>query len=729
MKNLQIDLPSTITPGDIGDVTSVSWELAIYPDFKVTNYLLAQMFDSKTNITSLTIGIDETKLVNKRIYFRVKFHYGTERVSEWSQPQNFLVEDALLPEASALIETPSLESEVIYGEEISPEGFVQILSSAFRDYSGTSIHHSSIWTVKNDIGGILFDQEVTDVEGLRELKLPASLFVDNEVYNVNLTYVAKNAVISGEANYTLETYIDDGYLSAKLEAVPKAGKLLYVNVAPKTTKFKAANLYLEQADGTPINESLDQPTTTPKILIPPSVTVGDGFLIKSSLILEDETVTQKELVKVTTVEPNLLSEINPEATYKDVYSYMGTVVDDGLVVSSSEQLDDGLILLGNNLTKTISLYEVVNEQLVKVKDVLSIPSHEEVANMEFSVIKRYDGKLVINYIAKNNTLKSQESVFALYDYNPVTRELLLNDITRFMNTTGATARNRSHYVAPNNDIYFIPANEYDVDGNSIALSLYKLSATTFFISKVETLPFTAIKHVSIVPTADVNKFIILNGSTNEFIVDNRIVWRRENDAIYEYDSSTSTFTQLNVDLSTLPTELYSYQGYLRRDGKIILFNCSKTGSTVDNQNTIILDLESESVEILNNDLPDDLIYNTTVDLTNGEYIRISTSVESDHRVYRYVGDSLEVIIPPVIVDRDIDLVIPHGETETVEDLSLYRTIRMEGSATLVSLDPEYEGIYGSEVLFIAQDVDIDLSQFTFSQLIIIKEREVIIQDV
>lgn len=740
MKLLEIPIPDSIKPGNYGELYSTSVEVAIYPDFSIANYIIGKSTDNTNNKQIITIAIDDAKLVNKVIFYRIKFHF-PDTTTDWTLPQEFVLEDMNLPSASSLIERPMVHDELVYTNlpVSGVTGVLKFTSSEFKDFSKSSVHYETRWLLKDDSDGVIKEKVARSIEeGFYEFEIDVASLSDKELYRLEVVYVGDNTVVSPVANYTVETYVKDGYIQANFFEAPKAGKLLYADLDPQTTEFKSANLHLLDQNNDLVVENLNQETVTPKIMIPNSATVGGTYKLMASLNLLDDTTTDQELVKLSVITANTLIEINPEATYLDKYSYMGEIIDYGLIEARSVQLDDGLILYPNAKDKTIDLYEIVNEKLVRVKTVYILPEYENIGNISFAVYKMFNGKILMNYAANNKDVDGHHSVYSIFDYNPLTKELLMND--RFVHgtytnsaTVGSTANTGSMCIVPGDDMYLIPPRLIDT-GAEVPLRLFKFSNGGFSVSDLGALPFTALRNVSMAPTSDPTKFIVFNGSINKFIVDGKIVWRRENDKVYEYDSTLGTFRDLEIDMSVIPDEMHTVQAFLRKDGKIICFNCSKTGTETDKQNTFLIDLENKSVTMMNNDLPDNLIYRSTIALNNGEFVRISSSTEFTHRAYRYVGDSLETVVEPIVGDASIDLVVPANTVMATDNLSRYRTITIEGTSmedtgTLLSTDPLWPGEFYYDTLLVVSDVELGPDvQGKYSRIIVLNEPQLTITD-
>jgi len=739
-----LTIPIQELPSNIADVVATSWEIAIYPDFKVENYIIGRMLESTVNRTELNMAIDENKLVNKNIYYRYKFHYADNSTSGWVDYKVFVLTDVVLPNITSIIEMPSAKSSVVYREEDGLlKGYLCIETSPYRDFSNSSTHHKTLCTVTNHIGTVLFSEEAIKTQtieqgNLKYFEIPVETFADNTMYTINVTYVGSNGIQSGVLNHKFESYlVDDAinqisdYVSGEKITSIAEGKVAYFKVVPKTTQFASVNMHLRDSETEVIvSENLSQETIYPKLNIPNTIDNNKVYNIMSSVNLKDGTTTTPVNIVSMVIEDNVLRIVDVDATYKDMYSYMGSINNAGLSVQSTEQLDDGHILVANTNTKSIDMYTIVNEQLQFVKVGIQLPAYEEVAMVNVNIVKMYNGKILVNYGAYNKNLHGQEQVFNLYDYNAGNQTFGLVNQTRLENVGDSTGYSSSLFVAPSNDVYFIPAVDYTVDNQRDLLKLWKIDHNSFLPSIVNNLPFNAIRHVSMAPTANPSKFIIFNGSANEFVVDGRTVWKRENNKVYSYDVTTGLFTDLQIDMSGLPQEMYNVQGYLRRDGKILLFNSSKSGTTIDDQNTALIDIDAKTVSLLNNDLPDNMIYRSTIVLNNGEFIRIVSNPEFTHSVYRYVGDSLETIVAPIVENRNTDLLVPAGETVTVDNLSLYGKIVIQGTnmtdtGTLISTDKGLPGEFYYNTLIISGDTVLSSSEYnSYENVIIINDANV-----
>ena len=116
---------------------------------------------------------------------------------------------------------------------------------------------------------------------------------------------------------------------------------------------------------TVVSENLNQETIYPKLNIPNTIDSEKVYKVMSSVNLVDGGSSVPIPILSLTIEDTALRVVDTNATYKDKYSYMGYVENAGLSVQSTEQLDDGHILLANNQTKSIFIIKILNSTRIK----------------------------------------------------------------------------------------------------------------------------------------------------------------------------------------------------------------------------------------------------------------------------------------------------------------------------------------------------------------------------
>lgn len=762
MKLLNISIPERMLPDDISTITGASWEVATYPDFNISNYILGSVYNSKTQKVSLNINIDEKKLVNKTIYFRFKL-YINNKPQEWSRHIEHQVSGINLPSKSALIMTPEVTVKSFIPEMLPPYGSLEDFGrldftfSPFQDVSGMTEFHKAYVTLKASSGEVM--KEV--VYEASQNRTPENSFLlvnykdldDNNVYSLSVTYEGKNNIKSPTKNYLLETYLSDGYLTGKLISVPKKGAKCYAKIDIKSVSPKKSRLRLIDKNDVVVTEGPWMVSTVPEVTIPLDVTSVDGYKMVAELELMDGTITPATTVGMFLIKDNVIRPINPDATYKDEYSYFANVDEGGITILYAEQTMDGKIPVIKYRDRTINGVKSKAAHLI-LKDYDAIDGYietddltDEEENYEFPLDINVGSEDVFNGIANVTINNLYNGGFVVTSVTRVASQLgykrlnfmIFDTYGRYQGSTyldnvGGLGRNGSIFVNKKDEIYFIPDTEYDSDHELKNLSLYKLSLNGYLISKVKDLPFNSKEHVSMSPTANPNNFIILNGSSNRYVVDGKYTWRRDNKDIFLVETETNVISNLGIDTSILPNELYNIHASVRKDGKIIIFNCSPSGSEIANQNSYILDLEEKTIVKKDNDIPDDMIYRNTVRLASGEFLRTSSDVNKRHRMYRYVGDNLEDIVPPVEDVKDKQIVIQANDIKTIDNMSSYELIEIEGTSMedtgkLISVDPSLPGEFYYDTLIISNDVTLTKRhQDRYDNIIVINSSKVTVED-
>ncbi|MCI4436933.1 MAG: hypothetical protein JHC33_09025 [Ignisphaera sp.] len=231
-----------------------------------------------------------------------------------------------------------------------------------------------------------------------------------------------------------------------------------------------------------------------------------------------------------------------------------------------------------------------------------------------------------------------------------------------------------------NNVYFIPYTE-TLNGDNIDLSLYMLDTETFLVNKVTELPFKAKCGVSLASDVS-NNLYILGGSD---IQENGLPTDRTNNKIYHYDVGKKLMTEY----ATLPTEispgLHTLQCYMRADGNIVGFNSVSSGSSLGNQDAIVINTKTSIVTTEASDTSDNLPYRVTISLANGDFLRVSSRVLDPQTVYLYVSDTItsdKIKTDNVTLSNITDIVVNANEVVTIETLLGINSITIKGTSSV-----------------------------------------------
>ncbi len=185
----------------------------------------------------------------------------------------------------------------------------------------------------------------------------------------------------------------------------------------------------------------------------------------------------------------------------------------------------------------------------------------------------------------------------------------------------------------------------------------------------------------------------MSGSNGPIVHKGINEYRRTNDDIFEYHVNTRNWVNLGRINDDIPEATYALAPYVRLDGKVVLFNNSNSGPSRGDQRTILYNPADRTTLINNNDTIDDITYRNSVQLLNGDILRISTRVIDPQLVQTYVSDTYDGanLHTNDMIDIVKDLVVRVGEVVTLETLYKFDSITIEGDSdnntgTLVLLD-------------------------------------------
>lgn len=734
-------IPSELLPVNIIEATA--WEVSTQPVFNIENYIVGRMALNTVNKTTAEFAIDDTKLISKDLFIRVQYKFTDGTVSDFSDYFQFEIPDFIGYMFTSNIRIPDLAAYLQYTPSVdgtSIDGSLYIKGNAFRDFNTMTEHAYTYWKVQRDDGNVVFSKTahfLTNPEELYEVNVPINLLEDQISYTINCTYKGKNDAVSGEAAYKFQSFLSSSYFKTTIMSEFVSGRISYFKIEPKTTKFQDINLQLFDSTGALVLEMLSQETVYPKFNIPTTLLSSEQYTLKGYLTLTDGGITPVETIATFIIRENVLYTITGQS-YPEKVSLVGNIETGINNTLSSIQLEDGIILIGNNVTKTINKYRFVNGKLLFIGVALTLEDSENIGILYLNVMKMYNGKIVINFGYNTKFSTNNGNVFRMYNYSPVTQELTLVNQLRFSNMGNGTATSTSMVTSPQGDIYFIPS--YHLDANKVrdSLKLYKIDGSTFTIEKTINLPFVAKQNVSLVPTKDQDKYLIIGGSENRYEVDGQMTWKRENDIIYTLNSANDTILETGINLYneadgySIDPYYYSLQGYVRADGKVVLFNSVIDGPKKDYQNMFIIDTDTKSVTEVVIDVPDRDVYKSTVRLNDGSFLRISTTFNITNKVLYYPSGNISITVPGEEIYTG-KLVVPVGQTKYLTSINFDKIV-VEGTSpdntgTLILLlgEKEFVYTYGTILLGRSQTMTAE-EKAKYSQIVIVNRTDVRILD-
>jgi len=678
--NVSLDLSGiTVTPPTGETHEATSWQLSTFPDFSHKSFVGKTSLFDKDNKTTITLDIDNVR--DNAVYFRYALFYSDGTTSGWSDTIKRAADTTQPMIDRVLIETPVCTKTLDYAADTN--GALVISIPPISYYSGTGSHDKTEWRVGDKLDTEVFSK-VSSTE-LTSVSVPVSYLEDDHSYTVSAKYIDANGNVSGTGLSVFDTQIMNGvyFKVAQLPAGLQETQKAFFKVLPLTTNFESYDLLLSTITGTKLAEVKGQKTITPSITLPEN-TGNVPVTVQCKLNFKDGSTTAYTLIYSATVSGFNIINIDKSMVYLGKYSYAGNISLNGITAQSSYQLGDGSIILGKANSSKLFRYTYVNDALVEEGPIFDLGLDSHIVLQYFTLIPLYNGNLLVNYGANTATLEDQHSVFIEFSYNSASKTLTKVNEYSFDQFWLSSAVSSSLVSIFGGGVYFVPAAAVDENEAYVKLSLQKLDMATGTLTSQD-LPFEAYKHVTLVPYS-ATKFLVLGGTQSSTVVNGYFAWSRTNNDIYLYDTATSSFSLLLSLPDTLPIEIYNFQGYLRRDGKVVLFNATRTGLSQGDQKSYVIDLDLKTVTVeLNDHTIDILPYRTTIPLNSGDFIRISTNTKDPQFVYTYISNTKtenDLVSNPNPLTPVINLVVNNGEVIDVEDLQLYESVTINGTGVL-----------------------------------------------
>lgn len=670
--NITLD-PSMVDVPEGTEHTKTSWQIANFPNFNNQYHILYEELMSQVNLLSLTTNI--TDVHENALYYRVKFHFKNGGATEWIDPITLPSEAPVAP--INMIAIPIVNAQLDYNNTI--DGELVISTDPIKYFLGSGTHVNTDWNMIDEAKTSIINREA-DAVNLKEYRYPCSLLSDDKMYKIAVRHNGNNAS-SDYGRITLSTNIaeDNKYKLTKFSQF-YADKPIYFNLKVNTTNFTALDLKATLSDDTEIAAVSNLRTLTPKITIS-NAYIGQTFIIKARIRLRDGSYSSWKSIFSGVLLDTMIIELDVDMKYLGKYDYSGTLENFGITAQSVFQLSDGSILLTRTNDNNVYRYGFINNELVQQGVAFTLPNTEDMDISYLNIQPRYDGSIIVNYTIINSDGTNQHSMFKTYSYNPITKVFTLEkSLTRDLEEL-STAVSSSLFVGGSNTSYYVPAMESDGNGGFNKLGLYSLTYGLVQTAKFD-LPFDAIAHVSLVALTK-TKFLVLGGSDSFTMVDGIRVWKRTNNKIYVFDTTTITFTEVATIPESMSVDVYNIQGYLRKDNKVILFNAVHDGPELGNQNVLIFDHTAHTFEYQDIDMADKLPYRSTVLLRDGCFLRLTALPTRDQRVYNYISNTKQDYQTYTLSDAasvDLELIVEAGNTVIEENIYQYNKITIKGTS-------------------------------------------------
>lgn len=703
--------PSIIVDKEGATHTHTTWQVATYPNFAGRFFIKDESLYDQTNLTSFTANVADVK--DNRVYYRAKFYYSDKSSSDWTRIIEVIADEQQPLPIKIMMRTPTLNGVFDYSQNIAGE--LVIHSNEPHFFIGTGTHMSSDWKVVDENEAPI-RVSPADTINLTDIRFSGDGIKDNSVYALSVKYNAENDISSDDGVVIFNTMVDSGNY---FDMVATSGYLvdlpIYFGMTLKTTQFKAVELKVTDINNVIIAQSAVQESLTPWIVVANSY-AGTRYVLSARLTLKNGTTTPWSIIHSGTLGKNYLFEIDTNVVYLEAFDYLQELSLKGLTTHAGYQLVDGSVLLGKVNDNNIYRYAIEDGVLVEKNIAYTLPVEDNITIPYFNILPLYNGNILINYASNTAAATDQRSVFKLFKYNTTTKLLTLLDSIKNETEWLSTAISNSMFTTRDHMVYYVPAREVDENENYVELKLHILN-TDSFNTQTRTLPFSAKSFVSMAPVSE-TEFIVFGGAQEPTLINNEYIWERSNNDVYLYDTVTSQFTLITTIPNTVPVSMYNFQSYLRKDGKVILFNSVRNGDSLPDQRTIIYDVGLKTFTFKNNDLPDGLSYRTSVYLRDGDILRITGNIKDAQVVYRYICNSktLNQITTRTIVDAVIKaLVVNDGETIDIEDITELTKVDILGTGKLNWHTDDVVKVFDKNTLILTHDRVMTINEYTAAQ--------------
>ena len=733
MKKIVINLGSELINPPVGSThIGTSWQVSTVKAFTSNRFIKHESNNDTVNKTSLTV--ENITLDDAEFYYRYKLHFSNGQSTNWSDAITYNIENMSVPKP-VIIKTPETSAKLDYTNTFNGELVVE--TTPFKSYGSVVNHSSTSYVMTDDLSNEVVNIQ-NDTTNLTGIKLPLTVLNDNRFYKLQTKH--NSGINSSDSGVThISTFIEDGkYVNMDIIGKLYSYAEIYFSMIIKTTKFKKIIIKItDPVTNEVVVDELEQQTLSPKIETL-YLDLEKDYKIEACVRLQDNSRSPWQEIYLG--KPSVLSlyTINPAFKYLDGFSYIGDLVTKGITAQSVRQLLDGTVLLSKQGDNNVYKYTYDNNQLVSQNNEVAFNLGDVIGVQYINIQQLYNGRVIVNYSSNTNSLTKQRSVFKVYNYNTNTKQFTLVNSLTVENELMSTALSNSMFVNRDSSVYYVPGVENDAEGNNVNLSLYKLNTETMAITKVADLPFIADRHVSIAPISD-TKFIVFGGTVGSQIVNKEKTWYRSNNDIYEFDTVTNEFTlKATLDPAIVSTNIYNFQGYLRKDGKVAIFNAVRNGLSTGDQSVIVYN-KNGSYVVNSVDYSDNLLYRSSVSLLNGDILRFTALPGDVQHVYSYVGSSIsreEIVEHIGTSEEPNELVVSIGETLALENLDYYTKITILGTSNEDSgkIVYEHEGVsktYNWNHLIITRDTVMDRTSYELlapEQVVIIGNVNFTIED-
>ena len=653
--------------------TGTSWQASTDMHMDTSN-LIVNIENSDTHLLDYTFTYDMSN--HDIVYVRSKYHFSDGSESVWSKIVPIHVDQKGLKISSTLVVTPQVT--VNYDYTNNSLGELVIRSSDMRLYGGAGSHSMTSYRILDTGGNEVFVRN-NDTSNLTELRLPLIILESGKAYSVEVRHHTTTNAHSNFGKAMLITPTKGSALfniTTHSKLVPNAW--MYFDLDILATNYTSVDIRIIDSLNNEVVSAPSQTANVPRIFTGDLV-VGKTYTVQARITLGDSTVTEYVDVVTTTIVDNSIIEYDPSVSYLNRFSFVETLNLNGIVTQTSYETSSGDILLMSAGTRTVNLYRVSNNKLYYRRGAFHLHS-TGIASPHVNFIPTLSGDLVVDYSGSSGDVTHKHPRFNTYEYNSVTSTYTLKHSMRRTDELFSSAVSTSAVSYKDGCIYYIPAAMIDSNGERVPLALRRYDHMNNVMLPDIALPFTAYGNVSltILPT---NELLILGGTTDTTNNNGRPVTVRTNNDVYKFNPSTGDFYRVRSLPSSISANKYNLQLLPRRDGNIVIFNASFTGTDRGDQDTYEYRVSDNGIYRASNDISDDLPYLSNIVMRDGGILRISARARDPQKSYVYISNTMGAsdIVTNDTINTITDLVVPMYKTVSITDPGMYNSITIEGT--------------------------------------------------
>lgn len=668
---------------------ATSWQICKDIEFKTGSSMVLESLNDTKNKLSLTATIDVDD--NTPLYGRHMMHItknGVAQNNTWSRITPFNSNMKGMKINNFMVGTPKVTVE-------TEEDKIKASTSKFNMFSGAGTHASTSWSIKSSYGEDRYIRK-NDRDNLLNIDV-RGVVETGKAYVVEAKHTNNfnNESFSGR-DILLNYSADLELFGVEFPEEFIADRKFYFRLKVYTPLFVSYDFEIRDRLTNQVVKSKYNATSLVDYILLDGLTVFNTYDIYGRFRFEDGKVTQYSLVYSGILLQNRVTPYRPYVEYLDKLEAYNDIGTDGIACVSTRETYDGTILLPAFNGDRIDAYKVYANKLMKTKMVriTEIANFTYALNIDYcNILQMPNHDILIDYNVYDE-IGHKHTAFIQYEYNPI--KLTMTPLKTLIrdNEQYSTSLCNSIGVLKDNTIIYVPAFYSETkDATRSVLPMFTVNPNTFTLSDPIELPFEAKYNVSLVVDQDDNVFLFGGSEDIKYdSKDNNVeCWKRDNNEVWKYDVKTKSFTKVADIPAEYSTDIYCLQGFLRLDGKIVLFNGSHSGPGMKIQEELVFDPSDYSFAILKTDMDWDIPFRSNIVNRNGCITRVSAKVLDPQKSYTYISNvkDEDSIVKIEGSDNDVtDLIVPSGKTVNVEDLYKFDTISIRGTGILRWFRPQ-----------------------------------------